>query len=125
MSLLGRILGNASEIPAEELSTKYERLLTDSEQVELGFKLLRDVFIFTTKRLILIDVQGVTGSKVEYKSLPYKNISRFSLETAGTFDLDAELKIWISSENLPSVSKKFTKQIDVYAIQRYLAAKVL
>ncbi|HBO29047.1 MAG TPA: helicase, partial [Leeuwenhoekiella sp.] len=41
MSLLGRILGNASEIPAEELSTKYERLLTDSEQVELGFKLLR------------------------------------------------------------------------------------
>ncbi|HCQ76691.1 MULTISPECIES: PH domain-containing protein [Leeuwenhoekiella] len=125
MSLLGRILGNASEIPAEELSTKYERLLTDSEQVELGFKLLRDVFIFTTKRLILIDVQGVTGSKVEYKSLPYKNISRFSLETAGTFDLDAELKIWISSENVPSVSKKFTKQIDVYAIQRYLAAKVL
>ena len=109
MSLLGRILGNASEIPAEELSTKYERLLTDSEQVELGFKLLRDVFIFTTKRLILIDVQGVTGSKVEYKSLPYKNISRFSLETAGTFDLDAELKIWISSENVPSVSKKFTK----------------
>ncbi len=125
MSLLGRILGNASEIPAEELSTKYERLLTDSEQVELGFKLLSDVFIFTTKRLILIDVQGVTGSKVEYKSLPYKNISRFSLETAGTFDLDAELKIWISSENVPSVSKKFTKQIDVYAIQRYLAAKVL
>ncbi|MEE3224798.1 MAG: PH domain-containing protein [Bacteroidota bacterium] len=125
MSLLGRILGNASEIPAEELSTKYERLLTDSEQVELGFKLLRDVFIFTTKRLILIDVQGVTGSKVEYKSLPYKNISRFSLETAGTFDLDAELKIWISSENVPSVSKKFTKQIDVYAIQRYLATKVL
>ena len=125
MSLLGRILGNASEIPAEELSTKYERLLTDSEQVELGFKLLRDVFIFTTKRLILIDVQGVTGSKVEYKSLPYKNISRFSLETAGTFDLDAELKIWISSENVPSVSKKFTKQIDVYAIQRYLSAKVL
>ena len=105
MSLLGRILGNASEILAEELSTKYERLLTDSEQVELGFKLLRDVFIFTTKRLILIDVQGVTGSKVEYKSLPYKNISRFSLETAGTFDLDAELKIWISSENVPSVSK--------------------
>ena len=125
MSLLGRILGNASEIPAEELSTKYERLLTDSEQVELGFKLLRDVFIFTTKRLILIDVQGVTGSKVEYKSLPYKNISRFSLETAGTFDLDAELKIWISSENVPSVSKKFNKSIDVYEVQRYLASKVM
>jgi hypothetical protein len=81
--------------------------------------------MFTSKRLILIDVQGVTGSKIEFQSLPYKNISRFSLETAGTFDLDAELKIWISSENLPTVSKKFNKSIDVYEIHRYLASKVM
>ena len=51
--------------------------------------------MFTNKRLILIDIQGLTGSKAEYKSLPYKNISRFSLESAGTFDLDAELKILV------------------------------
>lgn len=125
MGLLNKILGNASEVSAEQLLKKYGRLLVDGEQIELGFSLLRDVFMFTDKRLILIDIQGITGSKVEYKSLPYKNISRFSLETSGTFDLDAELKIWISSENVPSVSKKFNKSIDVYAVQRYLATKVM
>lgn len=125
MGLLNKILGNASEVSAEQLLKKYGRLLIEGEQIELGFSLLRDVFMFTNIRLILIDIQGLTGSKVEYKSLPYKNISRFSLETSGTFDLDAELKIWISSENLPSVSKKFNKSIDVYEVQRYLAGKVM
>lgn len=125
MGLFNKLLGNASEVSAEKLNEKYGRLLTDSESIELGFKLLRDVFMFTNKRLILIDVQGITGSKIEYKSMPYKSISRFSLETAGTFDLDAELKIWISSENIPSVSKKFNKSIDVYEVHKYLAGKIL
>lgn len=125
MGLFNKILGNASEVSSEKLNIKYRRLLIDTEEIELGFKLLRDTFMFTNKRLILIDVQGLTGSKVEYKSMPYKSISRFSLETAGTFDLDAELKIWISSENNPSVSKKFNKSIDVYEVQKYLAKKVM
>jgi len=125
MGLLNKILGNASEVSSEQLQEKYARLLIENEQIELGFKLLRDVFMFTDKRLILIDVQGITGSKVEYKSLPYKNMTRFSLETAGTLDLDAELKIWISSEDIPTVSKKFNKKIDVYEVQKYLAQKVL
>jgi hypothetical protein len=125
MGFFNKILGNASEVSVEKLMTKYGRLLCDNEQIELGFQLFRDTFMFTNKRLILIDIQGITGSKVEYKSMPYKNISRFSLETAGTFDLDAELKIWISSESQPSVSKKFDKSIDVYEVQRYLASKVL
>ncbi len=125
MGLLNKLLGNADTISPEKLTQKYQRLLVDGEQIELGFALFRDVFMFTNKRLILIDVQGITGSKIEYKSMPYKNISRFSLETSGTFDLDAELKIWISSENVPSVSKKFNKSIDVYEVQKYLAAKVM
>ena len=90
-----------------------------------GFKLIRDTFIFTNKSMILIDIQSITGIKAEYKSLTYKNISRFSLETSGTFDLDAELKICIYSENLPSVSKKFNKSMNVYDVQKHLAAKVM
>lgn len=125
MGLFNKILGNASEVSTDKLTGKYGRLLLDNETIELGFKLLRDTFMFTNKRLILIDVQGITGSKVEYKSMPYKSISRFSLETSGTFDLDAELKIWISSENSPSVSKKFNKSIDVYEVQKYLAEKIM
>lgn len=125
MGIFNKILGNASAVSSDKLNEKYGKLLTNDEVIELGFKLLRDTFIFTNKRLILIDVQGLTGSKKEIKSLPYKHISRFSLETAGTFDLDAELKIWISSEDVPSVSKKFNKSIDIYEVQRYLASKVL
>lgn len=125
MGLFNKILGNASEVSVEKLSKDFGRLLAEGEQIELGFKLIRDTFMFTDKRLILIDVQGLTGSKVEYRSMPYKSISRFSLETAGTFDLDAELKIWISSEDTPSVSKRFNKSIDVYEVQRYLASKVM
>lgn len=125
MSLFNKILGNASETSVEELSSKYGKLLFESEVIELGFSLFRDVFMFTNTRLIIVEVQGLTGKKVTYLSLPYKNISRFSLETAGTFDLDAELKIWISSAELPSVSKKFNKSIDIYAVQRYLAEKIM
>ncbi len=125
MSLLNKLMGNAASISKEDLDKKYGRLLTETEEIELGFSLLRDIFMFTNKRLILINIQGLTGKKQEYLSLPYRHISRFSLETAGTFDLDAELKIWISSENAPSVSKRFNKSIDIYAVQRYLAQKVI
>ena len=109
----------------EELNSNYGRLLTDGEEFEMGFKLIRDTFIFTTKRLILIDKQGLTGSKTEYKSISYKSVSRFSVETAGTFDLDAELKIWISSEEHPSIKKQFNKSVDVYEVQKVLAHHVL
>lgn len=125
MKILNTILGNASEVSIEKLNDKYHRLLTDSENIELGFELFRDTFMFTNKRLILVEVQGVTGKKAEYRSFPYKSMSRFSLESAGTFDLDAELKIWISSATEPAVSKKFNKSIDVYAVQKYLATKIL
>ncbi|SDB55108.1 PH domain-containing protein [Flavobacteriaceae bacterium MAR_2010_188] len=125
MGFINKILGNASEISTDKLNEKYGKLLIEGEEVELGFKLFRDIFMFTNKRLILVDIQGITGSKSEFKSMPYKNISRFSLESAGTLDLDAELKIWISSEDSPTVSKKFNRSIDVYEVQRYLANKVL
>lgn len=125
MGIFSSLLGNAGAVSLEELQKEYGKLLVHGEDLELGFKLFRDVIIFTTKRLILVDKQGLTGSKVEYKSVPYKSISRFSVETAGTFDLDAELKIWISSEQLPSISKQFNKSVNVYDVHRVLATYVL
>jgi hypothetical protein len=125
MGLLSKVLGNAGTVDNTKLKEKFGKLLLQNEEIELGFKLFRDTFIFTTKRLLIIDVQGVTGSKVEYLSLVYKSISRFSIETSGTFDLDAELKIWISSEVKPTVSKKFNKSVDVYEVQKLLASKVV
>lgn len=125
MGLLSKVLGNAGAVDNDKLKDKYGKLLLENEEIEIGFKLFRDTFIFTSKRLILVDVQGVTGSKVEYLSLSYKSISRFSVETNGTFDLDAELKIWISSEIKPTISKRFNKSVDVYEIQKLLAGHVL
>ena len=103
----------------------YGKLLISGEEIELGFKLIRDVFIFTNKRLILVDKQGLTASKIEYKSISYKSITRFSIETAGTFDLDAELKIWVSSEQVPSIRKQFNKSVNVYDVHNVLATHVL
>ncbi|MCK9412785.1 MAG: PH domain-containing protein [Prolixibacteraceae bacterium] len=125
MGLFSSIMGNASTVSHDELMKQFGLLLTEGEEIELGFKLIRDTFIFTTKRLILVDKQGVTGSKTEYKSISYKSISRFSVETAGTFELDAELKIWISSEPQPSITKQFNKSVNVYEVQKVLAQHVL
>ena len=125
MGLFSALLGNAGAANPEELKKEYGKLLIDGEEIELGFKLVRDLFIFTTKRLILIDKQGLTGSKVEIKSINYKSISRFSIETAGTFELDAELKIWISGEQHPSIQKQFNKSANVYDVQTVLATYVL
>lgn len=125
MGLFSALLGNAGSVSQEELKKDYGKLLIEGEEIELGFKLIRDVFIFTTKRLILVDKQGFTGSKIEYKSITYKSISRFSIETAGTFDLEAELKIWISSEQLPSIKKQFNKSVNVYDVHNVLASYVL
>lgn len=125
MGLFSALLGNAGAVSQEELVKKYGQLLIDSEEIELGFKLIRDTFIFTNKRLIFVEVQGLTGSKTEYKSINYKSITRFSIETAGTFDLEAELKIWISSEQQPSIRKQFNKSVNVYDVQKVLAHHVL
>ncbi|MDT0688385.1 PH domain-containing protein [Salegentibacter sp. F188] len=121
MSILSSLLGNAGAIEKNQLQADFGKLLIPSETIEAGFKIIRDTFIFTNKRLIIIDVQGLTGRKIEYFSVIYKSISRFSVETAGSFDLDAELKIWISGEHTPSISKRFNKKVDIYEVQKLLA----
>ncbi|GET34188.1 hypothetical protein PbJCM13498_30510 [Prolixibacter bellariivorans] len=125
MGLFSSLLGNAGTVNPEELFKKYGKLLIEGEGVELGFNLYKDVFIFTTKRLILIDKQGLTGNKIEYKSIAYKSISKFSIEATDTFDLDAELKIWVSGEQTPSIKKQFNKTVNVYDVHHVLASYVL
>jgi len=125
MGIFSALLGNAGAVDKDSLVKDYGKLLITGETVELGFKLIRDTFIFTNKRLILVEKQGLTGSKIECKSITYKSITRFSIETAGTFDLEAELKIWVSSEANPSIVKQFNKSVNVYDVQNVLAHHVL
>ncbi|WP_333858956.1 PH domain-containing protein [Clostridium sp.] len=124
MGLFDGIMGNASEVNINQVQKDFDNILTSSENVEKAYKLIRDMFIFTDKRLILVDKQGVTGKKTEYHSIPYKNITHFSIETSGNFDLDAELKIWISGTQLP-IEKQFNKSLNIYELQSVLAQYVL
>jgi hypothetical protein len=124
MGLLDGLLGNASEIDPAKLQAEFARVLAAGERIEKAYQLIRDLFVFTDKRLILVDKQGLTGAKVEYHSLPYRAITHFSIETAGHFDLDADLKIWISGSPAP-VQKRFNKRLNVYELQAVLAAYVL
>lgn len=107
MGLFNAILGNASEVSNEDVSKEFGPLMIDGEHIEKAFKLIKDMFVFTNKRLILAEKQLV-GSKVDYLSIPYSSIKKFSKESAGILDLDAELKIWLNHDNEP-IKKQFGK----------------
>lgn len=120
MGLLDAVLGNASEIEPAKVHEEFGRILATGERVEKAYRLVRDLVVFTDVRLVLVDKQGVTGSKIEYHSVPYRAITHFSVETAGHFDLEAELKIWISGSGTP-ISKSFGRGVSVYEVQAVLA----
>ncbi|SHN24449.1 PH domain-containing protein [Gracilibacillus kekensis] len=122
MGFLDGLMGNASNVDTKEIMKDYGQLFVEGEEVNAAFKVIRDMFIFTDKRLILVDKQGLTGKKTSFHSIMYKSISHFSVETAGTFDLDSELKIWISGNLEPLVSKTFKKDSNIFEIQKVLAA---
>lgn len=124
MGLLDGLMGNAAEIEPSKIEDDFAQVLASGERIEKSYQLIRDLFVFTNKRLILVDKQGLTGHKVEYHSLPYRSITHFSVETAGHFDLDAELKIWISGNPMP-IQKRFNKNLNIYLVQSVLAGYVL
>jgi hypothetical protein len=102
---------------------EFARILATSERVERAYVVIRDAMLFTDRRLILIDKQGATGRKVEYHSLPYRAITHFSIETVGHFDLEAELRIWVSGRPEPFATT-FNARLDIYAVQAVLAGYV-
>lgn len=124
MGLLDGLMGNASEIDVATIEAEFTQILTSGERAEKAYQLFRDTIVFTDKRLIYVDRQGISGKKVEYQSIPYRNIVRFSVETAGSLDLDAELKIWVSGNPAP-IPLKFNKKLNIYTVQSVLASYVL
>lgn len=98
-------------------------LLIPGEEVISSYTAIRDYVVFTNKRVISVNVQGLTGKKKDYTSMPYSNIVSFSVETAGVLDLDSELDLFFSS--LGRVRFEFTGASDVVAISRCIAQYVL
>lgn len=98
-------------------------IFVDGEEIIASFKTIRDGIVFTTKRIFAINVQGITGKKVDYTSLPYSKIQAFSVETAGVLDLDSELELWFSG--LGKVKFDFVSRADVSQICKMISQRVL
>ncbi|MDQ9093830.1 PH domain-containing protein [Pseudoalteromonas haloplanktis] len=124
MGLLSGLMGNASEVDDGDLEKVLANTLIEGEQVEKAYKVVRDMFIFTNKRLILLDKQGVTGSKMEMISIAYSKITKFSKESAGHFDLDAELKIWVGSDPEP-ICKDFKAGDNINEVYKIISQHAL
>ena len=98
-------------------------MLLEGERVISSFKGMRDSVVFTDRRLISVNVQGVTGKKRDYSSLPYNKIQAWSIETAGRFDLDAELELWFSG--LGKVRLEFKGNVDIRALSHLVGSYAL
>lgn len=114
------MLGNASEIDPQRIEKEFENLLIEGEEIRNAYKMFRDLIVFTNYRLFLVDKQGITGKKREYLCVPYDSIDYFSKETAGTVDIDAEIKIWIKSREAP-FEIEFRKDDQVHDVFRTLS----
>jgi len=113
---------NATTASANELGGKHGHALVEGEQVLVVFKTIRDWIAFTDWRVIYVDVQGLTGSKKQYLTVPYRAINAYAIESAGTFDLDAEIKIFLSGHN--PIEFKIGRDSDVGGLQRLFADKL-
>ena len=82
------------EVDSVKFEDTIQPILVSGEAIVACFQSVRDYVVFTTKRMITVNVQGVTGKKCDYTSLPYSKIQTFSIETAGWFELDSELELW-------------------------------
>lgn len=107
-------LMNLKEIPVQNIRKEVELLLTDGEEIIQAFQTIRDQAIFTNKRILTVNVQGITGKKVSYFSYPYVKIQYFGVETAGVLDIDSELVLMFS--NGAKLQFDFKSQVNIRAI---------
>ena len=108
---------------AEDIAPSVAPILIPGEEIVSCFKAVRDFVVFTNKRLIAVNVQGMTGKKRDFTSLPYSKIQAFSIETAGKFDLDAELDLWFSG--LGKVRLDFKGNSDIRQLGQMIASYAL
>ena len=124
MGLLSGLLGLASDVDTGALARELEPILLPDETIEVAFQVLRDQMVFTDRRVVLIDKQGMTGRKRAYHSIPYRAITMFTVETAGSFDTDAELRIWVAGQSQPFL-QNLSRGTNLSGIQKALASGVL
>ena len=120
MGFFNTIVGNVSNTDLSAIGKKYELLLCEGEFIECAFTHMRDKWVFTNKRIIIQDTKGITGRRKQYVSIPYRSVEYYSIETAGTLDTAAMLKISVRGIN-ELVKVKFGRGKDLEIIQKVLA----
>jgi len=115
-----KFVGSPTEIGTS--ADRYQAFLMPGEKVVMEYKGLRDAAVFTDRRLMVIDPQGLRGRKVSVSSFPWKSITAFSLENSGTFDLDAEMKICGSGWGVCEL--EFTRGVDVSEIAAFVNERI-
>ena len=114
---------NLKSINQNDIRKEIYDLLVRDEQVVAAFKTIRDQVIFTTKRILVVNVQGLTGKKTSYFTYPFSKVQYFGVETAGVWDADSELVLVFS--NGGTLSFDFTSSVDIRKISAIIADFVL
>lgn len=110
-------------VPDSDFSSMISPMFVNGEEIIQSFRGIRDGVVFTNKRIFAINVQGLTGKKKDFTSLPYSKIQAFSVETAGVLDLDSELDLWFSG--MGNVKFEFVASADVSKICQMISERVL
>lgn len=110
-------------IPSNQILEPINHFIIEGEMVLSAFRSIRDQLVFTNKRIIAANVQGLTGKKVDYTSIPYSKVQTFSVETAGAFDRDCELEIYISS--IGKIHFEIKGGFDIVAFNKAISKYVL
>jgi len=124
MSFIQKLAGNSVTISKEEAKDQIGDILIPKEEIFSSFKGFRDLIIFTNERLIVVDVQGLSGKKKSFKSIPYSQISIFTKESAGTLDMSNSISLYVRAYPIP-IELKFSKDSDIDSIYQLLSEYIL
>ena len=125
MEALDTPMGNKSNLDVLKVQNEFSDFLVDGERVQHAYELEldRSKIIFTDKRLIVAKKQLMVANRaIEYMSIPYDKVTHFSISASGHFGLNADLKVWVSGGT--PVELNFNKMVNIYEIERILAANV-
>lgn len=106
-----------------DFSAMVTPMFVNNETIISTYRGIRDGIVFTNKRIIAINVQGITGKKKDFTSMPYSKIQVYSVETAGTLDLDSELELWFSG--IGKVKFEFTANANISELCQIISSFIL
>ena len=116
---------NLHPIPLSEVQNDVRGLLVRGEECVLAFKTVRDQLVFTNKRIISIDVQGITGKRKSFASMPYTKIQYFSVQTPGFLELIPDSELYVMCSNGAAAKFEFKGNTDIGQLGRLISEYIL